>query len=130
MARQVSHPNVCRVYDVGESGSRLFLSMEFVDGEGLASLLRRIGRIRRPSHLVATGLQQNRVAKLDINRPSLALWMHTSKCNSVATGELSEALHPKLCAHRRSHPATRDGARAGKPLHRDLRSLPRGARAA
>ncbi len=45
MARQVSHPNVCRVYDVGESGGLLFLSMEFVDGEDLASLLRRIGRL-------------------------------------------------------------------------------------
>jgi eukaryotic-like serine/threonine-protein kinase len=45
MARQVSHPNVCRVYDVGDSEGRLFLSMEFVDGEDLASLLRRIGRL-------------------------------------------------------------------------------------
>ncbi len=45
MARQVSHPNVCRVYDVGESEGRLFLSMEFVDGEDLSSLLRRIGRL-------------------------------------------------------------------------------------
>jgi predicted Ser/Thr protein kinase len=45
MARQVSHPNVCRVYDVGESDGRIFLSMEFVDGEDLASLLRRIGRL-------------------------------------------------------------------------------------
>jgi Protein kinase domain len=45
LARQVSHPNVCRVYDVGESDGRLFLSMEFVDGEDMASLLRRIGRL-------------------------------------------------------------------------------------
>ena len=45
IARQVSHPNVCRVYDIGESDGRLFLSMEFVDGEDLASLLRRIGRL-------------------------------------------------------------------------------------
>ena len=44
MARQVSHPNVCRVYDVGEFGGHTFLSMEYVDGEDLASLLRRIGR--------------------------------------------------------------------------------------
>jgi len=44
-ARQVAHPNVCRVYDVGESDGRLFLSMEFVDGEDLSSLLRRIGRL-------------------------------------------------------------------------------------
>src|SRR5690242_14763667 len=45
MARQVSHPNVCRVYDVGEIDSHLFLSMEYVDGEDLGSLLRRIGRL-------------------------------------------------------------------------------------
>jgi Protein kinase domain len=44
MARQVSHPNVCRVYDIDEVDGSTFLSMEFVDGEDLASLLRRIGR--------------------------------------------------------------------------------------
>jgi Protein kinase domain len=45
IARQISHPNVCRVYDVGEVAGRHFLSMEFIDGEDLASLLRRIGRL-------------------------------------------------------------------------------------
>jgi serine/threonine-protein kinase len=44
MARQVSHPSVCRVYDVGEFQGHTFLSMEYVDGEDLASLLRRVGR--------------------------------------------------------------------------------------
>ncbi len=44
-ARQVSHPNVCRVYDVGEWQGQQFLTMEFIDGEDLASLLRRIGRL-------------------------------------------------------------------------------------
>jgi predicted Ser/Thr protein kinase len=45
IARRVSHPNVCRVYDVGEADGLTFLSMEYVDGEDLASLLRRIGRL-------------------------------------------------------------------------------------
>jgi serine/threonine-protein kinase len=44
-ARQVSHPNVCRVYDIGEAGGMPFLSMEYVDGEDLSSLIRRIGRL-------------------------------------------------------------------------------------
>ncbi len=44
-ARQVSHPNVCRVYDIGEAEGRHFLTMEYVDGEDVASLLRRIGRL-------------------------------------------------------------------------------------
>src|SRR5512138_169155 len=43
LARQVSHPNVCRVYDIGEADGQLFLTMEYIDGEDLASLLRRIG---------------------------------------------------------------------------------------
>ena len=37
IARQVSHPHVCRVYDIGECEGRLFLSMEYVDGEDLAA---------------------------------------------------------------------------------------------
>lgn len=45
LARLVSHPNVCRVYDIGEDDGRTFLSMEYIDGEDLASLLRRIGRL-------------------------------------------------------------------------------------
>ena len=45
MARQVSHPNVCRVYDIAEVDGQHFLSMEYVDGEDLASLLKRIGRL-------------------------------------------------------------------------------------
>jgi serine/threonine protein kinase len=45
VARQVSHPNVCRVYDLGEIDGAPFISMEYVDGEDLASLLPRIGRL-------------------------------------------------------------------------------------
>jgi hypothetical protein len=45
IARQISHPNVCRVYDIGEADGSTYLSMEYVDGEDLASLLRRIGRL-------------------------------------------------------------------------------------
>lgn len=44
-SRQVSHPNVCRVYDIGEFQGLTFLTMEYIDGEDLASLLRRIGRL-------------------------------------------------------------------------------------
>jgi predicted Ser/Thr protein kinase len=45
LARQISHPNVCRVYDIGEATGELYLSMEYVDGEDLAGLLKRIGRL-------------------------------------------------------------------------------------
>ncbi len=45
IARQVSHPNVCRVYDIGEVDGHAYLSMEYVDGEDLRTLLKRIGRL-------------------------------------------------------------------------------------
>jgi predicted Ser/Thr protein kinase len=45
VARQVSHKNVCRVYDIGELDGRHFLSMEFIKGEELSSFMRRIGRL-------------------------------------------------------------------------------------
>ena len=45
IARQVAHPNVCRVYDIGEVEGLPYISMEYVDGEDLHSLLRRIGRL-------------------------------------------------------------------------------------
>ncbi len=47
LSRQVTHPNVCRVFDIGEFQGEQFISMEYVDGENLASLLRRIGRVPR-----------------------------------------------------------------------------------
>ena len=45
MARKVGHPNVCRVWDIGEAAGQHYVSMEYVDGEDLGSLLRRIGRL-------------------------------------------------------------------------------------
>ena len=45
VSRQISHRHVCRVYDVAEFQSQHFISMEFVRGEELSSLLKRIGRL-------------------------------------------------------------------------------------
>jgi serine/threonine-protein kinase len=48
VAREVAHPNVCRVYDIAEVDGEHFISMEFIEGEDLAVLLRRIGRLPEP----------------------------------------------------------------------------------
>ncbi len=44
-ARQVTDAHVCRVHDLGEHEAQPFLTMELIDGEDLASLLRRIGHL-------------------------------------------------------------------------------------
>lgn len=51
LARQITHPYICRVFDIGEVADTCFISMEYVDGEDLSSLLRRIGRL--PSNKAA-----------------------------------------------------------------------------
>jgi serine/threonine-protein kinase len=43
ITRQLAHPNICRVYDIAEYEGQHFLSMEYIDGEDLASLIKRIG---------------------------------------------------------------------------------------
>jgi serine/threonine-protein kinase len=45
LGRQVSHPNVVRLYDLVEIDGHHCLAMEYVDGEDLSSLLARIGRL-------------------------------------------------------------------------------------
>ncbi len=56
LARRITHPAVCRVFDVGESDGVIFFTMELVDGEDLATLLRRVGRLP-PERVVEIGLQ-------------------------------------------------------------------------
>lgn len=51
LARQVTHPNVCRIFDLfrhqtsSNSGGVLFVSMELLHGETLSEYLQRTGRI-------------------------------------------------------------------------------------
>src|SRR5262249_35871465 len=51
LSRQIAHPNVCRVYDIAEVDSQHFLSMEYIDGEDLRGLLRRIGRLPKDKRI-------------------------------------------------------------------------------
>jgi serine/threonine protein kinase/tetratricopeptide (TPR) repeat protein len=45
VARQITHRNVCRMYDFGEAEGSHFITMEYVQGEDLKSLIKRIGRL-------------------------------------------------------------------------------------
>jgi len=63
VARQISHRNVCRMYDLGEAEGSHFITMEYVQGEDLRSLLKRIGRLPEDKALaiarqVADGLAE------------------------------------------------------------------------
>jgi eukaryotic-like serine/threonine-protein kinase len=52
----LAHPNVVKVYDTGELDSRLFIVMEYVEGETLAEVLLRRGALR-PAEATQLALQ-------------------------------------------------------------------------
>ena len=61
LARQVTHPNVVRIHDLGEVESTLYLTMEYVQGADLATLLQRRAQLPLPRALalarqIASGL--------------------------------------------------------------------------
>jgi len=43
IARKISHPNVCRMHDLNEEGKTLYITMEYVAGEDLKSVIHRMG---------------------------------------------------------------------------------------
>jgi serine/threonine-protein kinase len=45
LARRITHPNVCRVFDVGIDGERVFFTMEYHGDQTLATLLARRGAL-------------------------------------------------------------------------------------
>ena len=44
LSRNITHKNVVRIYDLGEAEGIRFISMEYVDGEDLRTLLKRAGK--------------------------------------------------------------------------------------
>lgn len=57
LARQVTHKNVVRIHDIGEIGSIKYITMPFVEGENLATILDRERRLSVPRTLaIARGI--------------------------------------------------------------------------
>jgi tetratricopeptide (TPR) repeat protein len=61
LARQVTHPNVVRIHDLGEVENTLYLTMEYVQGADLATLLQKEPKLPLPRVLalarqIASGL--------------------------------------------------------------------------
>src|SRR6202034_1705725 len=41
LASAIEHPNVCAIYEVGESGDEAFIAMQYVPGQSLDQLIAR-----------------------------------------------------------------------------------------
>jgi serine/threonine-protein kinase len=47
-ASRINHPNVAQIYDFGESIGVLYLAMEYIEGEALATTIERLGPLPAP----------------------------------------------------------------------------------
>ncbi|HEY1306910.1 MAG TPA: serine/threonine-protein kinase [Vicinamibacterales bacterium] len=110
LARQISHPNVCRVYDISEIDGRLFLSMEYIDGEDLAAALRRRGAF--PAH-EAVELTRQICAGLAAVHTRGVLHRDLKPANIM----LNKAGQPQLMDFGIATAGAADGAREGTPTY-------------
>ena len=129
-------PNVCRVYDVGEFDGHTFLSMEYVDGEDLASLLRRIGRFPQDRALelarqICAGLaaaHDRGVLHRDL-KPANIMLDGGGRVRITDFGLAGRGGRSAARRHARLHGARAARRRRGHAAQRHLRARPRALRA-
>ena len=74
VARQISHRHVCRVYDIGDAEGFHFISMEYVRGETLSSLLKRIGRLPEDKARTIHGVDPETVLSFQVEKRGAEYW--------------------------------------------------------
>lgn len=124
LARQVTHPNVCRIFDVfrvelppkypgGAPRRTLFLTMELLTGESLAARLHRAGPLDPEEALpligdMASGLaaaHRAGVIHRDFKSANVVLVQEEARLRAVITdfglarGLLADEVHPETITH-------------------------------
>ncbi|MFY9986977.1 MAG: protein kinase [Chthoniobacterales bacterium] len=98
-AASVRHTNVASVFHLGESGGNYFYAMEFVDGETLAKVIQRSGRVETEMALevvaqVAVGLsaiQKQHLVHRDIKPSNIMVSFEEGRLESVKIIDLGLA---------------------------------------
>ncbi|HEY0793870.1 MAG TPA: protein kinase [Chthoniobacterales bacterium] len=120
-AASVRHPNVASVFHLGQSGGTYFYAMEFVEGETLACLLRRWGRLEVKLALeitqqVAAGLvavQKGNLVHRDIK--SANIMVHLEQGGGVMAKIIDLGLAKPVGEHPSQTAISNPGAFAGTP---------------
>ena len=142
LARRVTHPNVARVYDIGEHQGTIYLTMELIDGGSLRDVLRAERRLTpartaRIARALCAGLQAIHAGGV-IHRDLKPANVLLDRAGRVVTRTPLWALvprrdpgqggrprvragireHPEPSPHLARHPAGRRGVRRPRPARR------------
>ena len=79
----LSHPNIAKVFELGQEQGELFIAMEFIAGQSLSSILQACRRAKRPVPLGFTGL---------VGR-ELCLALHYAHHFTLPNGEEAPVIH-------------------------------------
>ena len=98
-AASVRHQNVASVFHIGESGGNYYYAMEFVEGETLAALIQRLGRLETDLALeivgqIAAGLaaiEKQHLVHRDIKPSNMMVSFQGGKLESVKIIDLGLA---------------------------------------
>jgi len=103
LARTITHPNVYRIYDIGQSDDVHFISMEYIDGQELKSILGKKPpglakgiRIVRQICLALAQAHSEGVIHRDLKPQNIMIEKKTRRCVvmdfGIAIGETSSAI--------------------------------------
>jgi serine/threonine protein kinase len=118
----IRHPNLVSLYGAGKSGGYCWMAMEYVDGEGLTEVIRRLGTAGmldwRPAMRVAIHIaraldcaQQHQIIHRNI-KPANILVQHSDKLTKLGDLMLAKALEGTL-----SEQITRPGELVGDVVY-------------
>jgi serine/threonine protein kinase/Tfp pilus assembly protein PilF len=118
-AASVHHTNVATVFHLGESGGNYFYAMEFVDGETLATLIRRHGRLEVE---LALGIMMQTAAGLTAIHKQRLVHRDIKPSNIMLTWEEGRLEHVKIIDLGLAKGATEDtlsiaGSFIGTPVY-------------
>lgn len=132
LARHIAHPNVCRVYDIGETDGQHFLSMEYIDGEDLRSLLKRIGRLPTDKGIeiarqISAGLRtahQQGILHRDLKPANIMIdGRGYARIADFGLAQLTDARHSSVIAGTPAYMAPEQLLRGENSVQSDLYSL-------
>jgi len=121
---KLNHPNIVQLYDFGEANGRIFLALEFVEGEDVTNYMEREGRVSEKLALnivrdVALGLGHGHVSGVihrDV-KPANLLLLAAAEGDKAFTTKVTDFGLAREQEHKGDGELTQEGTILGTPAY-------------